>query len=167
MTHPSMMMPMDSEPTGDPAAGVVDGVYMDRSLNEFTRGCVVCLEEEHRQANPNNFLISLLCDAVRITRELTLMGERQEMALADCSVCHHTSPALRICSRCGPQCAACQQAVDAARYQHIRHRVASLSRGIDGPSRWYLVTWVLGMAGASLEAGLDTALDEKMARKEP
>ena len=34
----------------------------------------------------------------------------------DCDICHHAYPALRVCSRCGPGCPLCQQALDAARF---------------------------------------------------
>ena len=52
----------------------IGGTYMDRSLNEFTRACEVYIEAEQAKLAPDNALIALLCDAVRLTREMTLRG---------------------------------------------------------------------------------------------
>ena len=52
----------------------IAGTYMDRSLNEFTRACEVYIEAEQAKLAPDKALIALLCDAVRLTREMTLRG---------------------------------------------------------------------------------------------
>lgn len=49
--------------------GMVDGDRMLRSIADFVRGCEVCLAEEQQRLAPDNALISLLCDAVRLARE--------------------------------------------------------------------------------------------------
>ena len=54
----------------DPAAELVEGVYMDRSLQEFWRACVVAIEAEQRKAHPDRGALALLEDAVRVGREL-------------------------------------------------------------------------------------------------
>jgi hypothetical protein len=50
--------------------------FMDRSLNDFTQACLVLIEEEEQQLAPNTALIAVLCDAVRLTREMAHMSER-------------------------------------------------------------------------------------------
>jgi len=41
-----------------------------RTYADFERSCLVHIDEEQRRANPDNALIALLCDAVRLTREV-------------------------------------------------------------------------------------------------
>lgn len=41
----------------------------DRTLVDFERSCLVHLDEEQRRANPDNALIAVLCDSVRLGRE--------------------------------------------------------------------------------------------------
>lgn len=48
----------------------IAGTYMDRSLNDFQRACEHCIENEQEKPCPDTHLIDLLCDAVRLTREL-------------------------------------------------------------------------------------------------
>ena len=55
---------------------------MDRSLNDFVRACEVHIEAEQRMASPDTWLIALLCDAVRLSREMVLMQERLDARLA-------------------------------------------------------------------------------------
>ena len=55
---------------------------MDRSLNDFVRACEVHIEAEQRTASPDTWLIALLCDAVRLSREMVLMQERLDARLA-------------------------------------------------------------------------------------
>lgn len=43
----------------------------DRTLADFERSCLVHLDEEQRRANPDNALIAVLCDAVKLAREST------------------------------------------------------------------------------------------------
>jgi hypothetical protein len=47
----------------------VTGGRMDRTIADFRRACRVLLMEEQEQANPNNALVTILCDAVRLSRE--------------------------------------------------------------------------------------------------
>lgn len=54
----------------------IDGTYMDRSLNDFAHACEVYIEVEQAKLAPDNALIALLADAVRLTREMTLREER-------------------------------------------------------------------------------------------
>ena len=59
----------------------IGGVYMDRSLKDFVRACEARIEAEQAKPLPETALIALLCDAVRLSRELTRwMGYAMEMA---------------------------------------------------------------------------------------
>ncbi|MFB3926603.1 MAG: hypothetical protein ACE14T_11175 [Syntrophales bacterium] len=49
----------------------VAGIYMDRSLADFRKACEVLIIDEEKNIHPNNALISVLCDAIRLTREFT------------------------------------------------------------------------------------------------
>ncbi len=42
---------------------------MGRSIAEHERACLVLIEEEQSKIAPNNALISVLCDSVRMGRE--------------------------------------------------------------------------------------------------
>ena len=48
----------------------IGGVYMERSLKDFQRSCEVWIEEEQAAATPQTYRIALLCDAIRLTREV-------------------------------------------------------------------------------------------------
>ena len=48
---------------------LVEGNIMERSLHDFVRGCCVYIQNQQAQPAPDNTLISLLCDAVRLARE--------------------------------------------------------------------------------------------------
>ena len=50
-------------------AELVDGRIMYRSLPDFRRACCVYIETEQHQVSPDNTLLALLCDAVRLSRE--------------------------------------------------------------------------------------------------
>jgi hypothetical protein len=52
-----------------PEPSLVAGDRLERSLVDFVRACETILEEEQRLVSPNNALIGLLCDAVRLARE--------------------------------------------------------------------------------------------------
>lgn len=54
---------------------VVGGVYMDRSIADFRRACAAHIEKEQAKQLPNNSLIALLCDAIRLSRELCKLAE--------------------------------------------------------------------------------------------
>ena len=54
----------------------IDGAYMDRSLKDFAEECADRIEVEEAKPNPDTSLIALLCDAVRLTREMTRRDER-------------------------------------------------------------------------------------------
>jgi hypothetical protein len=51
------------------ARHVVGGEFMERTLADFERACEVHIEEEQARPLPNNALIAVLCDAVRLSRE--------------------------------------------------------------------------------------------------
>ena len=53
---------------------LVCGVYMERSVADFARACGVYIEEEQRKLASDTHLIALLCDAIRLTREITFMS---------------------------------------------------------------------------------------------
>ncbi len=48
---------------------LVVGDIMERSLHDFVRGLCVYIQNEQMQPSPDNTLISLLCDGVRLARE--------------------------------------------------------------------------------------------------
>lgn len=48
---------------------VVAGSYMERTIGDHVRGCEVAIESELERANPDNTVIALLCDSVRMARE--------------------------------------------------------------------------------------------------
>ena len=54
----------------------VAGVYMDRSIADFKRAVNVLIAEEQEKLAQNNALIAVLCDSIRLTRELVLKGEK-------------------------------------------------------------------------------------------
>lgn len=58
-----------SAPLPPTDAGVSVAGRMERTLADFERACLVHLENEQRRPNPDNALIAVLCDAVRLTRE--------------------------------------------------------------------------------------------------
>jgi hypothetical protein len=64
----------------------VAGVYMDRSIADFRRACEILIIEEEQKPNPDDSLISVLRDSIRLTRELTKVAtgvnERAESAEA-------------------------------------------------------------------------------------
>lgn len=60
---------------------IVEGRRLDGTLEEFVRSCRVLLAEEQRRVAPNNALVSLLCDGVRLAREYdeTMTRKRSEL----------------------------------------------------------------------------------------
>lgn len=74
---------------------LVAGVYMDRSIADFQRSCEAHIEEEQRKPNPDTALIALLCDAVRCSRELTVLATK--MDAVDPSN-HHNALACPYCN---------------------------------------------------------------------
>lgn len=48
---------------------VVSGNRLSTSLADFERSCLVQIAEEQQQSLPNNALINVLCEAVRLSRE--------------------------------------------------------------------------------------------------
>jgi hypothetical protein len=53
------------------------GTFMDRSLNNFQQACEFYIDNEQEKLLPDNDLIALLSDAIRLTRELTWMTEHR------------------------------------------------------------------------------------------
>jgi hypothetical protein len=47
----------------------VGGRILDDALVNFERRCLIALDSELQRPNPDNALIALLCDAVRLARE--------------------------------------------------------------------------------------------------
>ena len=54
---------------------VVAGIYMDRSIARLVRACEQYITDEQAKLAPDIRLIALLGDAVRLTREMTLMDD--------------------------------------------------------------------------------------------
>lgn len=51
----------------------VAGVGPAGTLADFERACRVCIRDEQAKPNPDNHLIAVLCDAVRLKREYVLV----------------------------------------------------------------------------------------------
>jgi hypothetical protein len=58
-----------ADPEFDPSLPKVAGRSLTRSLYDFQRACLVTLAEEQAKPLPDNALVALLCDAVRLSRE--------------------------------------------------------------------------------------------------
>jgi hypothetical protein len=54
----------------------IDGTYMDCSLQAFRARCEVLIAAESEKLTPDTAVVAVLCDAVRLTREMTLMQAR-------------------------------------------------------------------------------------------
>ena len=108
---------------------VIGGTYMDRSIAQFTRACQVLIKEEQDRLAPNNALISALCDAVRVARELVLVGNRameNPITLAE----------------------------DAARYRFLRQYARKIPHGAEEYPYWVLETSTFPQ-GATFDVSLD------------
>lgn len=62
------------EPTCSVSLPHVAGDVCLRPLADFGRACEVHIDEEQRRPNPDNALIALLCDGVRLSREFAHVG---------------------------------------------------------------------------------------------
>lgn len=116
----------------------VDGVYMDRSLNDFTRACLVYLEEEQAKLAPDTHLIALLCDSVRLTREMTLLSQR----------------ATRLD----------EEREDLARYRFLRGCAQGLSLGMDGTQYWHVLDHLFQYRTRTFDEAIDLAIKEEKLR---
>ena len=61
----------------------IPGVYMDCSLADFVRACESFLYAEGEKFAPDTHLIALLCNAIRLTRELALKDDAYTNLLRD------------------------------------------------------------------------------------
>lgn len=92
---------------------------LDRSLADFERACLVHLDEEQQRANPDNALIGVLCDAVRLVRErnpvdFALHTLRNSGIDTECGACMEVAftgvtTAPHTCPGAGPQDITVQQ----------------------------------------------------------
>ena len=107
--------------------------------------------------------------ATLIDRLKDLCSERhaQDWLSRACWVCQHTYPALRICSRCGPDCAQCQQARDAARYAFLRQHAQGDSPHMDGTSVWHLSSVAFSQRATTFDAAIDAAMRRPEAEEQP
>ena len=106
----------------------IDGVYMDRSLNDFTRSCFVYLEAEQAKLAPDTHLVALLCDAIRLTRELALLSE-QGIEEARQNV---------------------------ARYRYVKSCAHGVSLvGMDGRKHWYVSSYDFRYATRTFDEAID------------
>lgn len=78
--------------TDQDTSSLVAGVYMDRSIVDFQRSCEVHIAEEQRKPNQDNALISLLCDAVRCSRELSACATKSDAALDEAEAEYYLGP---------------------------------------------------------------------------
>jgi hypothetical protein len=56
---------------------LVAGRCIEGTIADFERRCLVHLEEEQRMPFPDNALIAVLCDAVRLSREYVDYAQAQ------------------------------------------------------------------------------------------
>lgn len=76
----------------------------ERSIADFERACLVLLGNEQGKIRPDNHLISVLCDAVRLGREFvdSRTGRYHELLLAAKAVgtddCHCDGRGCTICN---------------------------------------------------------------------
>lgn len=75
-----------------------------------------------------------------------------------CYLCDHAYPALRFCSRCALWCAACNQALDAARYAFLRAHAHHCPMHPDGRASWYLPERICGMLALTWDEAIDQAM---------
>jgi len=61
----------------------VAGRQISTSLAEFERKCLVLLEEEQRLPCPNNAIIAVLCESVRLKREYCDVIQVQALPVRD------------------------------------------------------------------------------------
>lgn len=54
----------------------VGGEYVEKTLNEHVLACNALLFEEQQKANPDNALVAVLCDSVRLVRECARLAKR-------------------------------------------------------------------------------------------
>jgi len=54
----------------------IAGIFMERSLHDFCQACEGYIAAEQEKLAPDTALIALLCDAVRLTRELERAATR-------------------------------------------------------------------------------------------
>lgn len=95
---------LDALLVSSPAAHVSVAGRLDRSLADFERACLVHLDEEQHRASPDNALIGLLCDAVRLARERVDLRLASPAAPGEGGLIDHgfaSHPHGMTCSICG------------------------------------------------------------------
>ena len=107
----------------------IDSVYMDRSLNDFTRLCLMYLEEEQAGPVPDTHLIALLCDAVRLARELALLSEE------------------------GIE----EARQDVARYRYLKSCAQGITPGMDGTFYWHVLSHLFAYKTRTFDEAIDRA----------
>lgn len=78
---------------------VVGGDRLMTSLDDFEHRCLVHLREEQLRVSPDNGLIALLCDAVRLAREHVAVGCSVLGAQAE-ERCQHLNFTRGVCDDC-------------------------------------------------------------------
>ena len=116
----------------------VDGVYMDRSLNDFTRLCLMYLEEEQAGPVPDTHLIALLCDAVRLAREMAQLSQRDRMTD--------------------------EERQEIARYRYLKGCAQGLSLGMDGTQYWHVLDHLFRYKTRTFDEAIDLAIKEERRR---
>ena len=118
-------------------AAEAEGREPDTQLYEY---CARCERAMHWERAPDGILVCARCGN------------------DTCYLCAHTYPVLRVCSRCGPQCQACQQALDAARYAFLREHARSQRLHQEGRISWYLPAWVCEGFAPTWDEAVDAAM---------
>ena len=110
------------------------------------------LREGHRAG------VRILAKLIDRLQDLCFERRAQDWRYQACWVCQHSYPALRLCSRCGPGCVACQQALDAARYVFLRTISQAYSPTMDGTSLWHVPSYAFYKRARSFNEAIDLAM---------
>lgn len=95
----------------------------------------------------------------KIAGRIPVPAPLSDASLSDCYICHHTYPALLVCSRCSVACAVCNQALDAARYAFLHDAAASCrSLSMDGNATWFVPSSTCQRRARSFDEAIDLAM---------
>ena len=109
---------------------LVAGSHLTRSLADFERSCESRLAEEQEKLAPDNHLIAVLCDAVRLSREHTAASRL--IPVADLQ--------------------------DAVRYRFLRDHARAADPAMDGSFAWYVPSVTLRSKARTFDEAVDAAM---------
>jgi hypothetical protein len=104
----------------------VAGDAMEKTIAEHVQACRVLLMEEQEKPLPNNALISVLCDSIRLTREQERLVKSG--ITAECSYCKRSYP-KDSSSPTNLFCAACRQ----NHHMYCEGKLRKISKIVNAP----------------------------------